>query len=715
MDLTRSKTRHQVAPSRDTRRATTPDHAHAPSAPDVPGMQQAVADPANAAPSAILSLQRSYGNQAVQGLLAPGVQRSAPIGAEGGTPDGALQHEIQSQRGGGQPLDPAIGSRMGQAFGADFSGVKVHTDGRSHHLNRSLNASAFTVGSDIFFTKGSYAPGGSQGRQLLAHELTHVVQQNPGLAQRKPDGAKPNKVQAKPGAAAPQRRLSPARPNKLQTKLVVGAAGDSYEQEADRVAAEVMRSMASPSLAPQSPAGIQPEQEPGERVARQVDVRGAAPAATVQRAIGFEFEFGEWDTKHENDGSQLAKGEEIIRGDGFKVEGEDASTHSAIEVVTKPYTTKGEAVASVDKAQTILQDIADGVAPVKASDHGGLDNIAITPVGAAGKFQASPAIALDKMGALYGRSGGEGFATAITSFLKSKDVKKKYLNKQAPSEELMGLVMLVVSYLEQSSRKQPLFYPKSAFTIMARTSFDKMLELLPEYDFFSDPSNQQKWVNLILSTAQRVIPTMREQETGKFKKNIFGQIKRKGGKAIPKKRKRSLEEIKGEAVMGMPLMDIEPLPGDEAEKPGYKLNTTREEWLLGMTQGEDKLSKGEDKRFEGMGAYGGAMDVEALEEEGRKDGELALDKSGLIEKVEMDKVEDTETVQAPKPKKAPLFELRGLRDMFGIQQDVDLENWVEKVEAVFDIVDEVNGQSFKPGGKPTVAPDVDKPAIWDKV
>jgi hypothetical protein len=67
---------------------------------------------------------------------------------------------------------------METAFDANFSGVKVHTDGESDQLNKSLNSRAFATGQDIFFSQGAYNPGSRDGQELLAHELTHVVQQN---------------------------------------------------------------------------------------------------------------------------------------------------------------------------------------------------------------------------------------------------------------------------------------------------------------------------------------------------------------------------------------------------------------------------------------------------------------------------------------------------------------------------------------------------------
>ncbi|MCB8942754.1 MAG: DUF4157 domain-containing protein [Ardenticatenaceae bacterium] len=89
-----------------------------------------------------------------------------------------IETHIENQRGGGQPLAKEVRAPMEQAFGADFSSVQIHTSSQSDTLNRSLQARAFTSGQDIFFRQGEYNPGSSSGQELLAHELTHVVQQN---------------------------------------------------------------------------------------------------------------------------------------------------------------------------------------------------------------------------------------------------------------------------------------------------------------------------------------------------------------------------------------------------------------------------------------------------------------------------------------------------------------------------------------------------------
>jgi hypothetical protein len=101
---------------------------------------------------------------------------------DGGEASADLESSIQSARGSGQSLDPSLQAKMGEAMGADFSSVKVHTDSQSDQLNKSIQAKAFTTGQDVFFRQGAYDPGSRGGQELIAHELTHVVQQSGGKA-----------------------------------------------------------------------------------------------------------------------------------------------------------------------------------------------------------------------------------------------------------------------------------------------------------------------------------------------------------------------------------------------------------------------------------------------------------------------------------------------------------------------------------------------------
>ena len=121
-------------------------------------------------------VQRARAPQEDDLMTKPLIQLQPEAGPTLVNPD--VETAIQQARGNGQPLADPMRLPMEQAFGADFSRVKIHTDPQSHALNRSLQARAFTTGQDIFFRHGEYNPGSSRGQELLAHELTHVVQQN---------------------------------------------------------------------------------------------------------------------------------------------------------------------------------------------------------------------------------------------------------------------------------------------------------------------------------------------------------------------------------------------------------------------------------------------------------------------------------------------------------------------------------------------------------
>ncbi|CAD0227822.1 conserved hypothetical protein [Planktothrix agardhii] len=103
----------------------------------------------------------------------------------GGAVSTDIETTIQSAKSGGSPLDAGLQQKMGKAMGADFSGVKVHTDSQADKLNRSLSSRAFATGPNLFFKRGEYNPGSRSGQELIAHELTHVVQQGASKIQSK--------------------------------------------------------------------------------------------------------------------------------------------------------------------------------------------------------------------------------------------------------------------------------------------------------------------------------------------------------------------------------------------------------------------------------------------------------------------------------------------------------------------------------------------------
>jgi hypothetical protein len=103
------------------------------------------------------------------------------------TSDG-FEERLQSARGGGQPLSGDVRGFMEPRFGADFSDVRLHTGKDADDLNQSVSAQAFTLGQDIYLGEGKDNVESSEGKHLLAHELTHVVQQNGNAGRRKTSG-----------------------------------------------------------------------------------------------------------------------------------------------------------------------------------------------------------------------------------------------------------------------------------------------------------------------------------------------------------------------------------------------------------------------------------------------------------------------------------------------------------------------------------------------
>ena len=113
---------------------------------------------------------------------APIVQRRAEqsvqdIESGSFSPLAATEDQINRLSGSGNQLDPDTRLGMEQRFGADFSGVKIHSDSTAATLSNRLGAHAFTTGNDIFFNSGKYSPETLSGKHLLAHELTHTIQQ----------------------------------------------------------------------------------------------------------------------------------------------------------------------------------------------------------------------------------------------------------------------------------------------------------------------------------------------------------------------------------------------------------------------------------------------------------------------------------------------------------------------------------------------------------
>jgi len=192
-------------------------------------------------------IQRTYGNRVANRMIARKIQgtpakdgqkkkvnrrpENGPTGEQminrvSDDPAGGMdvssnfESAVQKKQGGGEPLPDSTRGSMERSFESDFSNVRVHHDSESDSLNRSVGARAFTVGQDVFFAKDEYNPGSKESNKLIAHELTHTIQQT---------GQKPVS----------------------QAKMKVAEVDDPYEQEADTVADEVVNEQSGQSQSSQ--------------------------------------------------------------------------------------------------------------------------------------------------------------------------------------------------------------------------------------------------------------------------------------------------------------------------------------------------------------------------------------------------------------------------------------------------------------------------------
>ncbi|MFZ3382989.1 MAG: DUF4157 domain-containing protein, partial [Candidatus Methanoperedens sp.] len=97
-----------------------------------------------------------------------------------------IETDINALRGKGQPLPESVSAFFEPGFGQDFSRVRVHSGGAAEQSAREVNAKAYTTGHNIVFGAGQFSPGTHEGRRLIAHELTHVMQQTGGLQRDAP-------------------------------------------------------------------------------------------------------------------------------------------------------------------------------------------------------------------------------------------------------------------------------------------------------------------------------------------------------------------------------------------------------------------------------------------------------------------------------------------------------------------------------------------------
>lgn len=183
-----------------------------------------------------LHLQRLAGNSAM-GSLVQREKEESPVKDVVG-------------KGGGSSLDKGVRSEMEAKLGHDFSDVKIHTDGKAAEAATSVQAKAFTTGNEVVFNAGNYQPDTSEGKHMLAHELTHVVQQRNGdvAGTSRGDGTK------------------------------VSDPSDSFEREAEATATKVMSNDHAghdhaPAAAGSTSAGVQRDADDDVQTMRDASIQ----------------------------------------------------------------------------------------------------------------------------------------------------------------------------------------------------------------------------------------------------------------------------------------------------------------------------------------------------------------------------------------------------------------------------------------------------------
>ncbi len=196
------------------------------------------------------------------------------------TASDTVSSKINNTKGNGGKLSKNVTNEMSSSIGADFSNVNIHTNSDSISMNKELNAQAFTHGNDIYFNEGKFNPATAEGKFLLAHELTHVVQQ--GAAGEMARQKKINNIQLQEAPAA-----APAIPG-----LGTTACGKPSECTAEfcepffsTTVAEVTRNQAAPVLLAGIAGAVSPRVVP---LWTQYIFGGAAPQ-NISATFGADF------------------------------------------------------------------------------------------------------------------------------------------------------------------------------------------------------------------------------------------------------------------------------------------------------------------------------------------------------------------------------------------------------------------------------------------
>ena len=389
-----------------------------------------------------------------------------------------VEGQLSAQQGTGQALSGEVRAFMEPRFGTDFSGVRVHTGAEASQLNRQLSAQAFTHGQDIYMGEGKYSPGSTDGRHLLAHELTHVVQQTGG------------------GAAAQA---------KLQRKV-----GFEFE----------MNHWSTWQAVPVDAVDDQTE----------IKTRAAQSREEYREAVRAEDE-------NRSKWKRLPKGAVMVENGNLELTADDFGNGSDLELRSKAMdetdagtvaATAGLVDDSLDEMGVEMRAAARAYHQLRARDLTGVIKrpetflTTVNPDKKTGKPQITTGVRLEALPTLIrnmfpdpdetaeergrraeGRQKGTGFnqdtqqAGPLLVIMgnapgKAERAIASYAakHKHAPtsaSDKLKGLTALLIAYLDMGKSGLVRSYAKTIAPIMARTDFANMFAMLPttERDYYA--------------------------------------------------------------------------------------------------------------------------------------------------------------------------------------------------------------------------------------
>jgi hypothetical protein len=226
----------------------------------------------------VLSAQQRVGNQAIQRALDDNSRRKGVenVADTSGNLRDDISNSIQSERGSGSPLPKEIQTQATRTLQHNFDNVRIHTDAKADSLSRSIQARAFTIGSDIFFKGGVFSPNSKPGRETLIHELTHVVQQ----AGTHSSG----RLKLGPVGNAMEREAD--HMGKKAASTVQGKSAGSVQRWGEEEEVQTQPEASSVQRSPEEEEEIQmqPEAASVQRCGEEEEIQTQPEAASIQRA-----------------------------------------------------------------------------------------------------------------------------------------------------------------------------------------------------------------------------------------------------------------------------------------------------------------------------------------------------------------------------------------------------------------------------------------------